>query len=63
MKMSKQISTVLPDDLLDKIGQVLEEKRKTDPMVTRADVLREIIRNGLPPGKPLAISHMPKVKA
>lgn len=63
--MSKQLSTVLPDDLLDKVEKILAERRKIDPMTTRADVLREIIRTGLAgtSGKPLSISHTPKAKA
>lgn len=45
--MPKQFSTVLPDELAEEVHRVLEERRKTDPMVTRATVMREIIRKGL----------------
>jgi len=61
--MPKQLSTVVPDDMAEQIEKMLEERKKIDPMTCRADIVREIIRNGLPPAKPLAISHVPKVKA
>lgn len=60
--MSRQISASVSQEMLDKVEKILAERRKHDPMVTRADVLRELIDAGLS-AKPLAISLIGKPRA
>lgn len=45
--MARQISAFVPEEFVNQIDQLVVERRKTFPMTTRADLLREFISQGL----------------